>query len=330
MKTLGEILPDLTVWILSDGKIGHVNQSIGVAEELGVNFKTINLEPTKYAKILGRINGSLAVKNKLSAPWPDMIIATGTLPALVSGWIKQQSPKTVIIQIMTPPNKHYLYDVIAVPSHDKIKNKANVIRTIGAPNKITKNRLIKAKKHWKKEFASFENPLAVLIGGSNKNFIFTDENAKKFAKDIIKFAQLNNFSSLLVTSSRRTGEKQAQLIREILKGSKLPVNFWCGENKNNPYFAYLSYAKAVVVTADSIGMISESCTANLPVIVYGIENMQSRKFKKFFKIMLAKNLIKSFKLNKMDLSAAENPLSDTQVIVGAVSGVLIRKYNFIG
>lgn len=323
-----EILQQMKVWILSDGKIGHVNQSLGVAEELNINPEIIELEEASYSKVLGRINGSWAVKNKFSPPWPDMVIATGTLPALVSGWIKQQSPQTINVQMMKPPCKHYLYDIIASPVHDGMAKNYNIINTIGSPNRITHKVLDEEKSKWNSKFSKMKKPLAVLIGGSNKDFDFNEYNAITFATDTIAFANKHGFKSLLITVSRRTSEKQTKLIQDIFNKSNLDIYFWDGDG-NNPYFGYLAWAEAVLVTADSIGMVSESCTAGLPVCVYGMDNMNSKKFAKFFKLLLSQKMIHKFSLKEIEFTAPENHLSDTKMVAGAIHAAVMRN-NLVG
>lgn len=323
MQSIDELLQQMKVWILSDGKMGHVNQSLGVAESLNIQPEIIQLQQKKYGKILGRISGDWAVKNKLEGPWPDMVIATGTLPGLVSGWIKEQHPETITIQMMTPPGKYYLYDLIAAPLHDGTAHRKNIIHTIGSPNLITPERLEKAKGTWQKQFKKMTNPLAVLVGGSNKFFTFTQADAEAFAMETVAFAKENGFKSLLVTTSRRTGEAQTATLQKAFESSGLPLYFWSGEG-DNPYLAYLAFADAVAVTADSIGMISESCSAGLPVTVYGMEKMHSKKFQRFFKALLSQQSIVPFTKGKTDFAKDTNPLSDTQKVAGAIHGLILR------
>jgi mitochondrial fission protein ELM1 len=328
MPSVDEILENMDVWVLSDGKIGHVNQSLGVAEALNISPKLIELKEKPYAKILGRINGSWAVENDFSAPWPDMVIATGTLPAFVSGWIKTQNPETITLQMMTPPCRKGLYDIIASPLHDGLQRRDNVINTIGSPNRITKERLEEAKEKWSGDFSKLKEPLAVIIGGSNKYFTFDEQKAENFVMEVVSFAQKNGFHSLLVTASRRTGEKQIEAIQRVFQESGLDIYFWDGEG-DNPYFGYLAWAKAAVVTADSIAMVSESCTAGLPVCVYGIEHIKSSKFARFFKALLSQKMIHPFSLNKIDFTAPAHALSDTQMVAGAIHAVILRN-NLVG
>ena len=53
-----------------------------------------------------------------------------------------------------------------------------------------------------------------------------------------------------------------KILRDTLAGDK---NFiWDGAGKN-PYFAMLGWADAILVTADSVSMLSDACTTGKPV-----------------------------------------------------------------
>ena len=84
-------------------------------------------------------------------------------------------------------------------------------------------------------------------------------------------------AGLAVTPSRRTGAANEAVLREGL--AAVPSVIWDGEGEN-PYFGYLALADAIVVTADSVSMVSEACATGKPVYVFDLEG-GSRKFKRF-------------------------------------------------
>ena len=59
--------------------------------------------------------------------------------------------------------------------------------------------------------------------------------------------------------------------------------FWDGAGEN-PYFGYLALADAIVVTGDSVAMVSEACATGKPVHVYGLPG-GSAKFERFHQDM---------------------------------------------
>ncbi len=85
----------------------------------------------------------------------------------------------------------------------------------------------------------------------------------------------------LVTTSRRTGIENEKILKKTL--SDLPHQIWTGEGEN-PYFAYLEKSDAIIVTADSVNMVCEACTAGRPVMVYQLPG-GNKKFNFFHQRM---------------------------------------------
>jgi mitochondrial fission protein ELM1 len=72
--------------------------------------------------------------------------------------------------------------------------------------------------------------------------------------------------SVLATTSRRTGAEATEALGAGL-GRSLHLLYRWGEPGANPYLGYLATADAIVVTSDSIAMISEACATAAPVFV---------------------------------------------------------------
>ena len=72
--------------------------------------------------------------------------------------------------------------------------------------------------------------------------------------------------SVMATTSRRTGEEATEALAAGLRRC-LHVLYRWGEPDENPYRGFLASADAIVVTADSISMISEACATPAPVFV---------------------------------------------------------------
>src|SRR3546814_20453175 len=69
---------------------------------------------------------------------------------------------------------------------------------------------------------------------------------------------------LMITPSRRTGRRNEEILRRALAG--LPAEIWDGAGEN-PYFGSLALADHVVVTGDSVNMVSEAASTGKPVHV---------------------------------------------------------------
>src|SRR6185312_6331620 len=96
--------------------------------------------------------------------------------------------------------------------------------------------------------------------------------------------------SVVVTPSRRTGDAGVALLRERFAG--LPGAIWDGSG-DNPYYAYLAVADALLVTADSVSMISEAAATGKPVHVIGLAGGDA-KFTRFHQAMKQAGVTRPF------------------------------------
>ena len=122
--------------------------------------------------------------------------------------------------------------------------------------------------------------LSVLIGGNNRAYRLTLRRVDEIAGALASILRSGG-GSVLVTPSRRTAAAGLGLLRERLEG--LSTAIWDGSGEN-PYFAYLALADAVLVTADSVSMISEAAATGKPVHILELDG-SNRKFARFHEAM---------------------------------------------
>ena len=79
---------------------------------------------------------------------------------------------------------------------------------------------------------------------------------------------------LMVTTSRRTDETIKYQLRKL--NEKQNVLVYEG-NGPNPYIGFLGLADTIVVTSDSINMISEACSTGKPVYIITLGKNNKRK-----------------------------------------------------
>jgi len=127
--------------------------------------------------------------------------------------------------------------------------------TRGALHRVTAARLATAAAQWAPSLAHLPQPrAAVLLGGSNRRYRFTAAIAAQLAQQLAALARSG--IGLMITPSRRTDPAVVSTVRNALR--ELPVVIWDGAG-DNPYFAYLGLADHVIVTGDSVNMVSEAC-----------------------------------------------------------------------
>jgi len=276
-----------TCWVLTVGVPGMDNQSIGLAQALGLEVVQKRIHPAAPWKHLPpqlwlaplRFLG--AGSDAIVPPWPDVVIGTGRLTVAVALAIKRASAgRTFNIRIQDPHAAYDEFDVIVTPRHDRC-NRPNVIHTLGGLHTLTPARIREAGARFAEKFAYLPRPrVAVLVGGTNKCYRLTAEVGRALGEQLAALSATTG-AGILLTPSRRTGAEVETALRDAL--AQTPAYIWDGTGEN-PYLAYLALADYIVVTADSVNMVSEACTTGKPVYVVDLEG-GSRKFRLFHEAM---------------------------------------------
>ncbi len=310
-------LKNITCWIVTEGIAGTENQCIGVAEALGIKpvIKRIRLrEPWKtYSPFIG-FEQWWTFDPFLMPPWPEVLIASGRKSIAAARYIRRASDGyTMTVQIQDPRIAPHNFDLVAVPEHDELRGD-NVIVTKAAPNRINAEILRREALKFP-ALKKMKGPrVAVLIGGNSKTHKFTPVIAQKL------IAQLKALdASLMVTLSRRTPPDIAALFHEGLKGERIYV--WDGQG-DNPYFAFLALAEAVIVTNDSASMISEAATAGKPVYVAALEGA-SEKFDRLYRNIKKAGALREFS-GAIETYAYE-PLRDAEKVAHKIREMLMAR-----
>ena len=284
------------VWAVHDGKIGMANQVLGLAEAVGWPFieKRLairapwrHLTPPLWLLPFAALGPSGAT---LAPPWPDLLIGCGrniVAPAIA---VKRASGGRVFwVHIQDPRFGRGKADLLVVPRHDPAKG-TNVLTTLGAVHRVTPARLEEGARRFAAAYADLPRPLvAVLIGGDNRVYRHAPEQFAAFVAQLAALARRG--FGLAITPSRRTGPEAEALLREKLAG--LPARIWDGSGEN-PYFGMLGLADAVVVTADSVNMVSEAAATGKPVHVVPLTG-GSAKFARFHQAMEAAGITRPFR-----------------------------------
>lgn len=270
-------------WILSNGLIGMDNQSIGLAEALGVDYTVKHLVPAAPWKHLPPslwwkpLQNLASGGDALCPPWPDVVIGTGRLNVAVSVAIRRASKgKTKNIRIQHPRVGFRHFDVIVSARHDHCRGE-NVIEALGAVNRMSAQRMTEDAQRFLPRLQHLPRPwVTVLLGGSNSQYQLDARFARQMGVHLSQ-ALRESGGSALITPSRRTDDAFVQVLRKQLHD--LPTEFWSGEGEN-PYFAWMGLADKIVVTADSVNMASEASFTGKPVLVEGLTG-KDNKFEQF-------------------------------------------------
>jgi len=302
----------MDILVLDDGLKGNFNQAYGIASAFpGARIETIkvSLKGPSYAlpgrkgkypvsaKLLAllctfrmRRTASAFLKKTLpearsvSGKKFNLVISAGSVLAPVNLVLARET-RAKSVCVMVPALLDLgLFDFLIIPYHDYIKLpgkriRKNLIVTLGAPNRITEAFLKKEKERLKNtiNFHEGRKTVGVIIGGDDQNY----HVSTKFVNALISaLSILENRYSFIFTTSRRTPEKSIISLQERLLKNPMDVIYseFPGYSAESQYPGILSLCDYILVTEDSINMISEAASTCVPVIILGVERKNpSRK-----------------------------------------------------
>ncbi|MBG7607317.1 MAG: mitochondrial fission ELM1 family protein [Verrucomicrobia bacterium] len=234
----------LQLLIISDGKTGHLNQSLGFAEAMGRICATeINILELDFQKgFFSRLRGAVAASEEL--PQPNMVIATGHATHFPLLWISRKSGAGSIV-LMKPSLPMSWFDFCIAPEHD-FEGKAvpgNVITSKGALNRVVSAKIGKKGKLF-------------LIGGPSKTHGYDQ------AALISQIAEIVGDEPWQLADSRRTPPTLLPALAATLPTLEI---FPHGEAKPGWLAGKLSELEEIRVTEDSVSMIYEALSSGAKV-----------------------------------------------------------------
>lgn len=258
------------IWLLTGAKAGDNAQALRLAEATGLAFerRRIVLKPG-FDLAKPRVEASLhhvdlEASDKLTPPWPDLVLTIGRRMAMVALWIKAQSPATRLTLIGPPKREAEKFDLIVVPFHYRTEEGPNICR-IGLPLLgISPERVAAEKERWRPRFENLPRPLTVLLCGGN---IGTHSLDPTTARNILATIEgMGDGGSLHVVTSRRTpAETVSAMAAALPKGAEL--HRWETAGQDNPYVGLLGFGDRFVVTGDSVSMLVEVARLGKPLAI---------------------------------------------------------------
>ncbi len=254
------------VWVISDGAAGNERQALALAAALGGSARVLALPlraPWAWVAPRRLPGGRLALAARdraaFATPWPDVAIGCGRNAALLTRMLHGLSRgDCYTVQILDPRIDPCHWDAVIAPRHDRL-NGPNVLTTLGSLNPVDDAWLASGREAFS-EFAALPRPrVALLAGGPRRGIDFDEALLQRLLATVRAVAR---GGSVLATASRRTPPPFAANLRAAI--AEFPGTFWDGEG-TNPYPGLLGWSDCIVVTPDSVNMLSEACAVGVPV-----------------------------------------------------------------
>ncbi len=266
-----------TVWVLGSYRAGENAQLLGLAQALKarctVQARWLHPHYRPGAALLGLARmvsrrGVDILAPEFAPPWPALVVSAGLKNEPIARWIKQASggrTKIVFLGRTWAAIEHF--DLIITTPQYRLPPAANVLHNRFTLHSVTPEALAAAQHRWAHTFEPLPAPrTGLLVGGSSGDFSIDANSMRALC------AQLPTHGAVLATTSARTSPAAAATLRTFATatGRRCFHHQWQHDQKDetNPYLGILAWADELIVTADSVAMLSEAIATGKPVAVF--------------------------------------------------------------
>lgn len=311
----------LTCWTLHDGAAGHRRQALALAQALAPQGRELCLDTAAPWSWLAprRLPGAEKAFGAdffagLASP-PTLAIGAGRRAALATRLLRERG--TRVVQVLHPRLATDHWDLVVAPEHDG-RTGPNVITLCGSLNPVDEAWLAQGRADFP-GLGELPGPrTAVLLGGPTAAVRFDRGAFEVMAAKLEHWLAMEG-GSLLVIGSRRTPPKLARLARSYW--ADVPgVRWFDPSDGENPYAGALAWADRIVVSPDSVNMVSEACATACPVYVPEPQRASGR-VRRYMDTMLARGRIRA--LGKLPEDAPAEPLRETARVAEQVRDRLV-------
>jgi mitochondrial fission protein ELM1 len=318
---------DRVVLILDDGRVGHLRQSqavaracVAIGREKGITVSVQTVVVTFTGDIAARAlpffsGGDLiyagaditalrpyvdaAALKVFESVRPDIVISCGARNAAVNWWVTRESRARSIAVLPNRILPAGIFDLVVLPEHDLSRGErpaSNAVRTKAALNLIDKayldenaRALLQRYQHLRQ---NVRTKMAVLIGGDAQGVVMTEQGMKVVLHQL-RSAAVELGIDLLITTSRRTPPAVEQLVIREFRDHPRTALLIIASKTDVPEAVggMLALADLVVVSAESISMVSEAASSGKRTIAFAVGPGKDHKYARFCEKLAAQGHI---------------------------------------
>jgi uncharacterized protein len=263
-------------WVMMGHKTGDNSQILALAEGLGWPFEIKHLvyRPTELLTNLLAPRTLLGIVRRdssaLAPPWPDLIISAGRRNEPPCRWIRARADKRVrLVHVGRPWAAIENFDLVVTTPQYRLPRRPNVLHNTTPLQRVADQRLREAAALWAPRLAHLPRPYtAVMVGGNAGPYVLDAEAAMLLGRAASAFARRQGGSMLVSTSARTPKGAIAPL--EAAIDCPAEVFRWTRDAEENPYLGYLALADSIIVTCESMSMLTEACATLKPVYMFDL------------------------------------------------------------
>ncbi|MET3999104.1 mitochondrial fission protein ELM1 [Marinobacterium sp. MBR-109] len=256
------------ILIISDGKPGHRNQSLGLAEAIArrTSVEISEREPMgRFEALRLCLGGALPQLDDR----PDLLIGAGHTTHLTLLALRKLYRAPAIV-LMKPSIPMGFFDLCLVPEHDQPPRRPNIIVTDGALN-----RMLPGEKA--------PGSGVILIGGPSKHYRWDEAGVLNQVQALLESEQRD----WLIGSSRRTPASTEQALSALCGDRFVPA----AETGPDWLPQQLASAEVCWITEDSASMVYEALTAGCQVGVLPLRGNADNRIGKGIEQLATQGLV---------------------------------------
>ena len=264
-------------WVVMGYRAGERTQLLALADGLGWPYEIKDLAHQPWDGLPGlfRTRSLAGIRRESAAtlqpPWPDLVITAGMRNEPIARWIRQRSGGTTrLVHVGRPWARLEHFDLVVSTPQYRLPDRPNVLQNVGTLHGVNQARLAAAAEQWQPRFAHLPRPwIGVVVGGNSGPYTFGPATARDLGRSVADMAKARG-GSLLVTTSARTQPAATDALEGAMDCSHCLYR-WAPGDTENPYLAILGLADDLVVTSDSVSMVSEAAATTSPVYLFDLD-----------------------------------------------------------
>ncbi len=309
-----------TTWVLSDGRAGNERQALALARMLSTATPRVwrlearapwSLAAPRLLPGSARAFGRL-FEVTLREP-PALAIGCGRQAALATRLLRDAGARSV--QILDPRVDPRHWDAVVVPEHDRVRGH-NIVTAVGSLHDVDADWLAQARTRFA-QFGALPSPRNLLLLGGPIGGVPLDPAWWRRIAETLRVRHQRDAGSLSICASPRTPEWLIGAARTDL--SELPGTRWFAASDGpNPYAGLLGWAEHIIVSPDSVNMISEAIATSASVSIASPELARGRHG------LFIQSLMKGGRVQALDAEGAQTSQARPQIELPRVADA-VRK-----
>ncbi len=300
----------LEVCVLTDGRPGHIRQTMALVEYLRlanpdkeIIVHKIDVSSLTQSYLLRALMGLVAVLPRFVGEWIvshivkdkaglllnkpyDLIISTGSSLSGLNVFLKRYNFCSNVCVMDPGWGMRSYFDRMFVPRHDGIKGRG-IVQIDGALAYFDESQA----RAYAESLGIEKARIAILIGGDSRAYQLPRKEFLAFIEKVMDLIETSGLSAL-ATTSRRTPlwvEEALKSRRKLFKRLVIARE----ENPSGTVWAFFYRTDYILVTPDSISMVSEAISSGKQVLIWSgdIQGLP-KKHRLFIESLLEEGMVR--------------------------------------